>query len=317
MKAARRAIFAVAIVAVVCAGLGVGVMASNTINPQLGDSPPPSGVSIVANADCTSWSNGGHCDYACINCNDLGCTEQCSRCQTDCIEACEDNYWDDSCGNPGACTEWCTTRGPPVVTASSLNEPANTITLTADVDVTIKNATNTCINTVMLLDATTSTNSRCGTSGTVSGATATISISGELPIGEIQSQTINVGTNTVKNGRDVGNTQTHSNTLTVPTPPSVKSAQFDRNAYTIKVTSDLALQAANLGAVCLVTTTPSGDVANCGASVTISGTTATVTLDKPDVPLQKISEKVVVSVNAIQSTYGAYNDESHSEKVVK
>ncbi len=204
-----------------------------------------------------------------------------------------------------------------MVTASSLNEPANTITLTADVDVTIKNATNTCINTVMLLDATTSTNSRCGTSGTVSGAIATISISGELPIGEIQSQTINVGTNTVKNGRDVGNTQTHSNTLTVPTPPSVKSAQFDRNAYTIKVTSDLALQAANFGAVCLVTTTPSGDVANCGASVTISGTTATVTLIKPDVPPQKISEKVVVSVNAIQSTYGAYNDESHSEKVMK
>ena len=41
MKAARRAIFAVAIVAVVCVGLGVGVMASTTLSPQLGGSAPP------------------------------------------------------------------------------------------------------------------------------------------------------------------------------------------------------------------------------------------------------------------------------------
>lgn len=41
MKAARRAVFAAGIVAVVCVGLGVGVMASTTLSPQLGGSAPP------------------------------------------------------------------------------------------------------------------------------------------------------------------------------------------------------------------------------------------------------------------------------------
>ena len=101
MKAARRAVFAAGIVAVVCVGLGVGVMASTTLSPQLGGSAPPPSAQIQA-------TSGGSCASANFACHGI-CkpdgwgTAPCYEC----VNACETHCRTFSCGTNDQCDQWC------------------------------------------------------------------------------------------------------------------------------------------------------------------------------------------------------------------
>ena len=99
-----------------------------------------------------------------------------------------------------------TVRTLPSVSSGTFDESTNTVTLTATQSLQGANATNVCVhNTIQVAENTYEWLDRCGSSATVSGSTATISIVGEYGNFTMTSESIIVGINAIQNTNGLWN----------------------------------------------------------------------------------------------------------------
>ncbi len=99
-----------------------------------------------------------------------------------------------------------TVRTLPAVSSGTFDESTNTVTLTATQGLQSANATNVCVhNTIQVAENTYEWLDRCGSSATVSGSTATVTIVGEYGNFTMTSESIIVGPNAIQNTNGLWN----------------------------------------------------------------------------------------------------------------
>ena len=107
---------------------------------------------------------------------------------------------------PLASSVSATVMSLPTVSNATFDESTNTVTLTASQNLKAAKASNVCVhNTIQLSDGTYEPLDRCGSSATVSGATVTVTISGEYVNATMTSESVVIGTNAIQNTQDLWN----------------------------------------------------------------------------------------------------------------